>query len=502
MCNNCPPEEYVQQSCSPIDASCVIYNKDLPFSDLNCIENIEAGTDLKTILETWDKYFCELINVPVLSCIRDKFNLPADTQFLPQTDLLQSIQTYLCNLQDVRVKASQADTSSGYLVDKIAVGECLDKTIIGDANKQVKIEINWGCVAAKIPTCFNIEANNCITVEAGSGDCAPQPLTPIITRNSLTLTGTNCNGGLLWYDGNNELVGAGTNFTAQSSKSYYAICTTVCGQSPKSIVIDVPVITTYTKIRTAVFTRNNCGNNTCNVPCTGSSETFSKTYTSNISQENANSIAENDMTFSIDGQNYVNTVGTCTCADCNCQFPTYNSNIVITNASCNNKVIQATGQILIAGLTNATRFGYSFGTTYSGVGFESAFKLGTNQGNVETTLNSIRLKSLSTETKVYFRLYNNSGTCFKDVIVTMSPPDCTKEVLTIGGLSVSCEVEIPECLNYTIAVGGSGSIVWYTDCSTNKYVYESLLANQSIQKCSKSVPIATGAVVTENGACI
>ncbi|MGZ3983423.1 MAG: DUF5977 domain-containing protein [Mucilaginibacter sp.] len=64
---------------------------------------------------------------------------------------------------------------------------------------------------------------------------------------------------------------------------------------------------TYTATRTANFTRNNCGSGT--VP--GVAVSFTKTYTSNISQIAANALAASDGNFNSDGQAYANANGTC-----------------------------------------------------------------------------------------------------------------------------------------------------------------------------------------------
>lgn len=69
---------------------------------------------------------------------------------------------------------------------------------------------------------------------------------------------------------------------------------------------------TYTVSRTGSFTRNNCPPGKY-----GSTSSFSKSYSSTISLADANSIA--DTNFNTDGQTYVNSNGTCT------NIPTYTS---------------------------------------------------------------------------------------------------------------------------------------------------------------------------------
>lgn len=63
---------------------------------------------------------------------------------------------------------------------------------------------------------------------------------------------------------------------------------------------------TYTATRSQLFTRNNCpsGQN-------GESVLFTKTYTSTISQADADAQALADSSFTTQGQNYANTNGSC-----------------------------------------------------------------------------------------------------------------------------------------------------------------------------------------------
>ena len=59
--------------------------------------------------------------------------------------------------------------------------------------------------------------------------------------------------------------------------------------------------TTYTATRTATFTRNNCGSGQ-----TGSSVSFTKTYTSTVDQATADNLAATDANFNTDGQAWAN----------------------------------------------------------------------------------------------------------------------------------------------------------------------------------------------------
>ena len=506
-CNKCKQEDChcASNTCDPIDASCVIYNSDGSPSDLTCIEDIAPKTSLKTILEKWDQYFCDLSNVFILSCVKSKLNIPQETDSLSPNALLNYIQQWICTYQDVNVKVSPSDTSSGFLTDKIELGECLTQSVVKDSNgkQKYKISLDWPCITAKLPLCFQIKSPECIVIDNTNAPCVPLPTVPVIVKNGLTLSGTNCNGSIQWYNTNNVLVGSGNVIQVPSNEIYYAKCATTCGESIASLPVTVPPVNTYTKMRSAIFQKE-CGTNECSVPCIGTFITFSKTYTSFLSQDNANSLAENDQTFALEGQAKVNAEGSCTCPDCNCVFPGYNPSVVVSNATCTGNAITANGQILIGGIVNANRFGFYVGQGgYNGVGYSAAFSLNNfNQGNIETTPSTVKIKALSTETRVVVRLFNGAENCFTDIVVNLTPPDCSKETIDIENITVSCEIITPECINYNIVAGGSGGTVWYTDCSLNKYVYSNLTANQTVQRCSKSVPVATGAVVTANGNCV
>lgn len=64
---------------------------------------------------------------------------------------------------------------------------------------------------------------------------------------------------------------------------------------------------TYYYTRTQVFTKNNCGDGKY-----GSTYSFSKTYSSTVSQQDAQNIANSDSTFMSEGQAAANQYGTCT----------------------------------------------------------------------------------------------------------------------------------------------------------------------------------------------
>jgi hypothetical protein len=82
------------------------------------------------------------------------------------------------------------------------------------------------------------------------------------------------------------------------------LTTTTTTVSPVSTTTTAAV---YTATRSADFQRNNCVSGQ-----TGSIDTFTKTYSSLISQIDANNKANTDLLFNTEGQNAANTFGTCT----------------------------------------------------------------------------------------------------------------------------------------------------------------------------------------------
>lgn len=499
MSKNCFNCEEHNTGCKEIGAECVKYNKD----DLTCFSPpIPAGTSVEDIIKELETKLCSITNASIVPCVKDILGISEDVMSV--TSLLSYIQQWICSYVDEKVKVTSGDDSTGYLYDKIETGECINSSVVEDGNgvQKLKFTLDFGCIASKIPACFTFQPSECIIIDNSGLPCNPQPTTPIISRTNLTLSGTNCNGTLEWYNSNNQLVATGGNFTGNPNTSYYAKCVTSCGSSVNSNTIVTPNVNVYTSTRRAIFVKE-CGVNECNIPCIGTTIEYVKNYTSTISQSDADSKAENDVLFSAEGQTKVNAEGTCTCPDCNCIFPTYNTNVVVTNPTCNNQVIVANGQILIAGISNANRFGFFFGAGgYAGQNYIDAIPLNNyNQGNIETTPTTIKIKGLSTETRAVIRIFNQANNCFKDVVVLLSPPDCTQEQVEIEDVSVTCEISTAICMNYNITAGGSGATYWYQDCTTNNFSSVDVLANQSVSRCSKIEPQVVNGVATLIGEC-
>jgi hypothetical protein len=93
------------------------------------------------------------------------------------------------------------------------------------------------------------------------------------------------------------------NLTGVPDAAYSLTVTDAAGCTINQAINAVCVV--YSAYRSGTFTRNNC-----EPGYTGSSVFYDHTYTSNISQADANAIA--DANFNTDGQSYANANGTCT----------------------------------------------------------------------------------------------------------------------------------------------------------------------------------------------
>ncbi len=133
-------------------------------------------------------------------------------------------------------------------------------------------------------------------------------ITPTIytAYRSATFTRNNCGsnyvGGSVTYSNSYESTVSQANAEAIADSQFstqgqdYANANATCTYVP-------PV--TYYAYRSGSFTRNNCA-----VGFIGGTETFAKTYTSTVSQADADAIA--NANFNADGQAYINAYGTCT----------------------------------------------------------------------------------------------------------------------------------------------------------------------------------------------
>lgn len=103
-------------------------------------------------------------------------------------------------------------------------------------------------------------------------------------------------------------IASGTQIDLAAAGTAYAVSYTTDGSNDLQMLEFRGKSSLYwTATRSGTFTRNNCSSG-----YDAGSVTFTKTYTSYISQANANSLASGDSNFNTEGQAYANANGSCT----------------------------------------------------------------------------------------------------------------------------------------------------------------------------------------------
>ena len=439
MCNDC----------NKIDLKNVIYNNctESP-SLLDCVLAIDNKTDAKTIVERIDEVLCQIYYPTVIPCFREKMDWEVeDRKTILQ--LLTAIQQQLCDGVDVKVKVTESDTETGYLNNKIDTETCIRKRIETDVDGVQKIifYLDAQCLADTFPGLINVETPQCYNVECPDCNvtCTPAPLTPNIHHrivNNITYVYcTNCNGMVQWYNSDGEVIGTGTEIVGSSLTSYTAKSHTYCGESIMSAVYTTPNTTYYTVTKTTQFTKNNCPTNGCGQNCVGSVITFSKVYTSYISQAHAQSLMDSDVAYPSEGQTYANTNGSCTCPTCGCTNPSF-TDTSVSNSTCSGSgVLQSNGTVSINGISNTTKFGVVYNTTnYNGPNYSGAYTMGTTNGNITSDSTSIIIHGLDTQTKIVIRLFNAEDGCYKDVFVALAPANCSTNPIGFSTFNITCSI--------------------------------------------------------------
>lgn len=294
-----------------ISAECVIYKPTERTSFLKCFLGISTKTSLETILERLDSKLCTFFTFNLNECGQGLLQLPNESDF---KSIMERMLYYLCNLNVNKVKVSESDSTPGYLFDKIIVGECVrkQKTLINGAEHLI-LYLDFNCIAANLPTCVEV-IPDCITVDINGGSTSSFNLTAnktqICGQETATLTATNCSTGITWYKDNQVIVN-NSNILSATAGVYYAVCNGINSNAITITNTGDCNSSSFTYTRTQSFTKNDC-----NTDCTGTSVSFSKTYTSSISQAAAQSQATNDLTFVTSGQALANLNGTC--INCSC----------------------------------------------------------------------------------------------------------------------------------------------------------------------------------------
>ena len=270
-----------------ISTDCVIYKPKGGTSNLSCFLGLPSKVSATTIFEKLDSLLCNYFTLELSQCSRSYLGL---SRMSNVKDVLVKLLEKLCDegVEDVKVKVSETDNSSGYLADKITVGDCLIKTIKQDlaGNQTLELSIDFNCLKTKLPTCIEVDCNNC----DGGQHCIDTTWTPTLNTRCFNNVSqieekSNCNN-YRWVTGGNAC--QGTTFTALASKT---------------------------------FTKNNCPQG-----CTPSTFVYSVPVTSNVSQLDANNIANSivvgihpySATFNTDGQNAANSNGVCSNCSSDC----------------------------------------------------------------------------------------------------------------------------------------------------------------------------------------
>lgn len=371
--------EYEVGCTEKIDAKCVIYRPEGGSSLIKNFLNITSRTSLEVILEEFDNKLSNLFVLELSQCGKSMLTLPDVTNV--KTALLKLID-HVCGIEDQKVKTSTSDSSTGYLFEKISTGECVKKAIRQDnlGRQSVEVYLDFECIAAKLPTVIEVNCcNQNFSIESN--------ITEICNSSLATLTAFNCSDTVVWYK-NGVIMGTGNSYVGNVG-TYYAKCGNIqsntititacqctpvwtdklpveifCGEvlslDPCKMYIKqvnqcnqnfqwVQYLgsgsenasecngcvsgTTYTANRTADFTRNNCSSG-----CTAGIVSFSRNYTSNVSQQDADNQKAAGLTaFNADGQAYANSTGGCTsCPGCTNTTWTLSAPLV---TDCQNNVI-------------------------------------------------------------------------------------------------------------------------------------------------------------------
>lgn len=402
--NNCVGDNCEEK----LDAACVIYKFNEPqVSNIKAFLNLDGNVSIERIIELLDKRLAEI--------------------------------TFDGAIFDEKVKINFQDEQAGYLEDKLITEEPLNIVATDDGKLSISINKNKLLEGLLDETIALINSTD--QCPQSCEDCTPEPTIPVITTSSstiqpnqfATLSSTNCNGVTYWY-GNQGYVGLGDSISIGAG-TYYAKCLTDCGMSANSnSLVITSSSTTYVANRSALFTRNNCGNNQCEEPCSGTSVTFIKTYSSTTSQSAADLLALNDVTFNTEGQVYANTTGTCACVET--KTPSY-TGIAVNQPTCIAGLAQANGNIQLTGLLNTNRIAYST-SGFSNLNWNNAATVSTTFYNI----NNLAANSY------YIRLFY-APMCYIDLLRTLNSPSC--EDIQISIVQPQCEDNVGTGVDETSA---------------------------------------------------
>ena len=99
--------------------------------------------------------------------------------------------------------------------------------------------------------------------------------------------------------------------------------------------------------------------------------------------------------------------------------PTYDNPPVVTSATCNGATANNDAKVTFTTLSNTAKAGISLGATYTGPDYNTATAVSGG------TVTFAGLDNPSARQAYTVRLFSQDGTCYTDVVVYVSPADCT-----------------------------------------------------------------------------
>jgi hypothetical protein len=145
----CDVKKVVGECESETSSNCIIYKPNGGLSGIDKFIGFPTGKKLELILERLDLSLYNLNSVQASDCAKTLLNLSTVSDL---STVIYKVLDFLCTVDDTKVKINSSDASSGYLFDKIDVGECINKVIVTAENgdKVVKFELDYDCVTGKV----------------------------------------------------------------------------------------------------------------------------------------------------------------------------------------------------------------------------------------------------------------------------------------------------------------------------------------------------------------
>ena len=231
-------------------------------------------------------------------------------------------------------------------------------------------------------------------------------------------------------------------------------CSTPCTQPSFTVSKIDPTCNGGSSLANGQLRLSNVGNGNRYILCSGTEFTCPSDYNTAIPLSGSGEISiASNIAFSSTDQykdftvRVFNGSGSCfstapfrfsnPCYQSACTAPTFN-NPVKTAATCLNSSggINNNASISIGGIQNGTKYGYSVGTTYTGVDFNGAAAVSSNQISITGLAGS------ANTTQYVIRIWNTVAGCFVDVPVSIAGVNCnaqcTVPVFTITEQKPTC----------------------------------------------------------------